>query len=192
MYRDALLAADSQIEALRARLARTEANLADVTRERERAQIELERIKEGVDPDPTLGEESDYRWTRRGLGALGALALIATAYAVLEVVSRWMPAARLDLAGLRNFLWSIQHGQGVMALSATGFVVVLCSPWVLLPWLGVRGLDRQRRWGWTLAVAGACIFLPTPALPVAALALVVLFSRRVRRVFFADGASPGA
>ena len=193
MYRDALLAADSQIEALRARLARTEADLADATRERERAHTELERLKEGVAPDPALAEESDYRWTRRGLRGLGALALVATAYAVLEVSSRWMPAARLDAAGLRNFVWSVEHGHGVMALAATGFVVVLCSPWVLLPWLGVRGLDRQRRWGWTLAVAGACIFLPTPALPVAVLALLVLFSARVRRVFFAeDVASAGA
>ena len=82
-------------------------------------------------------------------------------------------------------------GVWVRTGTATGFVVVLCSPWVLLPWLGVRGLDRQRRWGWTLAVAGACIFLPTPALPVAVLALLVLFSARVRRVFFAEDVASG-
>ncbi len=188
MYRDALLAADSQIEALRTRLARTEADLADTRQERERTLAELERIKEGVDPDPSLAEEPRYAWTRRGLLALGTAAFLAVIAVVRLVLLRWMPDPLPTPVGLRNFAWSVEHGQGVMALSATGFVVVVCLPWVLLPFLGARGLERQRRWGWTLAVAGCAIFLPTPLLPVAAFGLMFLVSQRVRRVFFAPRA----
>ena len=184
MYRDALLAADSQIETLRTRLSRAEADLADTRRERERTLAELERIKEGVDPDPTLAEESRYAWTRRGLLALGTVAVIAIGALVRWVLARWMPDPLPTPAGLRNFAWSVEHGQGVMALAATGFVIVICMPWVLLPFLGASGLERQRRWGWTLAVAGCVAFLPTPMLPIAAFGLAFLVSQRVRRVFF--------
>jgi hypothetical protein len=185
MYRDALLAADSQIEALRTRLARTEAALTDAQEERERTLAELERVKEGVDPDPTLAEEARYEWTRRGLWALGTVASIAVVAVARWVLSQWMPDPMPTPTGLRNLAWSVEHGQGVMALAATGFVVVVCLPWVILPFLGASGLERRRRWGWTLAVAGCVLFLPTPMLPVAAFGLAFLVSQRVRRVFFA-------
>jgi hypothetical protein len=185
MYRDSLLAADSQIEALRARLARTEADLADTRRDRARAVGELERIKEGVDPDPSLADEPRFVWVMRGLFVLASVASIGLALAVREVCVRWMPDPMLSAQGLRNFVWSVAHGKGVMTLAAVGFVALVGMPWVLLPVVGARGLGRQRRWGWTLAVAGCCLFLPTPLLPVAAFGLVVLLSQRVRRVFFA-------
>ena len=188
MYRDALLAADSQIEALRTRLARTEADLADTRQERERTLAELERIKEGVDPDPTLAEEARYAWTRRGLLALGTAACVAVVAILRLVLARWMPDPMPSAAGLRNFAWSVENGQGVMALAATGFVVVVCMPWVLLPFLGAHGLERQLRWGWTLAVVGCVLFLPTPLLPIAAFGLAFLVSQRVRRVFFSSRA----
>jgi hypothetical protein len=185
MYRDALLAADSQIEALRTRLARTEAALDDARRAREQTLADLDRIKEGVDPDPTLAEESRYVWTRRGLLTLGTVASIAVVALVRLVAARWMPDPMPSPTGVRNLAWSVANGHGVMALAATGFVVVLGMPWVLLPFLGASGLERRRRWGWTLAVAGCVLFLPTPMLPIAAFGLAFLVSQRARRVFFA-------
>jgi hypothetical protein len=115
----------------------------------------------------------------------GALAVVGTSLVVREVVSRWMPEMLLDARGLRNFFWSVEHGHGAMALAATGFVAMLGLPWIVMPWLGARGLDRQRRWGWMLAVAACCLFVLSPLLPVAVFALIVLLSPRVRRVFFA-------
>lgn len=184
MYRDALLAADSQIEALRTRLAQTERNLEEIERARQQAEADLVRVREGVDPDPALHDDLSYRRTRLGLIALGLSAVALGCIVIRLVLSRWMPDPMLTASGVRNFAWSVMHGSGVEAIAATGFIGVLVAPWWLAPILALRGLSLQRRWGWMLGVIACCLFLPTPLLPVAAFGISVLLSQRVRRVFF--------
>jgi hypothetical protein len=185
MYRDALLAADSQIEALRTRLARSEEEVARIAEARARAEADLVRVREGVDPDPSLHHDRSYKQTRMGFYALVLCSLILFCVVIELVLSRWMPDPMLSLSGLRNFAWSVQHGGGIEAIAATGFIAVLLSPWLLSPLLALRGLSLQRRWGWMLGVVACCLFLPTPLLPFSTYGLTVLFSKRVRSVFFA-------
>ncbi len=184
MYRDALLAADSQIEALRTRLARSEQEVLRIEEARARAEADLARVREGVDPDPDLHHEPSYRRTRLGLYALVLSATALGCIVIRLVLSRWMPDPMFSSPGLRNFAWSVMHGSGIEAIAATGFVAVLVSPWVLAPLIALRGLSLQRRWGWTLAVVACALFLPTPLLPLSAFGMSVLFSQRIRRVFF--------
>lgn len=186
MYRDALLAADSQIEALRTRLAHNEQELRRIDEARARAEADLVRVREGVDPDPDLHHEPAYLRTRLGLYALMLSAGAVGVLVIHLVLSRWMPDPRFDLTGLRNFAWSVLHGGGIEGIAATGFIAVLLSPWLLAPLLALRGLSLQRRWGWMLAVVACALFLPTPLLPFSVFGLSVLFSKRIRRVFFSE------
>lgn len=192
MYRDALAAADAQNEVLRARLSRSQADLETSREAFEQLRAQLERLRSGVAPDPMLADEPGYVLTRRALLVGATLAALVVIALVTVAALHWMPEPRLDLQGLRNFVWSLQHGRGVLVLAGTSFVALVSLPWVLVPWLGARGLHRQRRWGWTLAVVACWLFLPTPLLPAAAFGLVVLHSQRVRAVFFAPVPSVAA
>lgn len=184
MYRDAHLARRAHLDTLARELADAEHARERMRAERDRALLELQRTRDGVDPDPALEADPAYRRVRSVLAVLGALAALGMVVALVPLVSSLVAEPLLTSDGLRNFGWHLAHGRGLVGLGATGFVLVLASPWLVLPWLGRRGLSATRRWGWTLSVAGSALFVPTPLLPLAAFALSVLCSRRVRRVFF--------
>lgn len=184
MYRHPQLAAQAQIEALRADLARVSASLETANRGRDDAERALENAREGVEPDPALEHDARYRWARRaliGLGLTGALVAIA---GLVPLLGYTVAEPRLDPQGVENFAWHLRHGRGWVGLSATVGVLGLGSPWLVVPVLGAYGLRKTRRWGWFLAVVGCALYLPTPMMPVAALGLGVLLSGRVRRVYF--------
>jgi hypothetical protein len=184
MYRDAGLATHVQIDSLSRELADAERERQELRAERDRARIELQRVRDGVDPSPELETDTSYRRARTVLGVLSVIAAISMAAAIIPLCSSLVAEPLLDAQGLRNFGWHLAHGRGLVGLAAAGFVLVLSSPWLLLPWLGRRGLCDMRRWGWTLSVAGCALFLPTPLLPLAAFAMSVLLSRPVRSAFF--------
>lgn len=184
MYRDAGLASHAQIDALSRDLAVLERERAELRDERDRARIELQRVRDGVDPSPALDTNVSYRRARTVLGALAVIAALGMTAAIVPLCSSLVASPLFTSEGLRNFGWHLEHGRGLVGLAAAGFVLVLSSPWLLLPWLGRRGLGQTRRWGWTLSVAGCVLFLPTPLLPLAAFALSVLVSRPVRSTFF--------
>lgn len=185
MYRDGTTA---ELQVLRTDLARTEAARVELERQRAAALAELRRLKEGVQPDETLERDPAYRRMRIGLivlGTVGAIVLLGS----LETVSSWAVAEPLwNAQGLRNFYWHIAHGRGLVGLAAAGFVVVAALPWAALPFVARRGLAGDRRWGWIAAVASSAVFVPTPLLPISVLCLAVLFSKRVRAVYFPPGA----
>lgn len=185
MYRDGTTA---ELQVLRTDLARTEAARAELERQRAAALVELRRLREGVQPDETLERDPAYRRMRVGLsvlGVVGALGLLGS----LQTVSTWAVAEPLwNAQGLRNFYWHVVHGRGLVGLAAAAFVVLSALPWAVLPFVARRGLGHDRRWGWIAAVASSAVFVPTPLLPVAVLCLVVLFSKRVRAVYFPPGA----
>ena len=184
VYRDTQLAAHAQIHTLERALGDVERERAALEHERDRARLELQRTRDGVDPDPALETDVGFRRARTVLSVLGILAALAMIAGLLPLLSSLVADPLLDAQGLRNFGWHVVHGRGLVGLAAAGFVLMLASPWLVLPWLGRRGLSQTRRWGWTLGVAACALFLPTPLLPLAAFALSVLCSRRVRKVFF--------
>lgn len=184
MYRDTSLAAHAQIHTLERALADAERERTALEVERDRARLELSRTRDGVDLDPALETDASFRRARSSLAVLGALAAVAMVAGLVPLLSALVADPLLDAQGLRNFGWHVMHGRGLVGLAAAGFVLVLASPWLVLPWLGRRGLIETRRWGWTLSVAACALFVPTPLLPLAAFVLSVLCSRRVRSVFF--------
>lgn len=187
MYRDEALARETQVDALRGDLAALKAHLADAHRARADALAQLERIRDGVEVDPALETDAGFRWTLRGFWALAATAAVALVVGLVPLLSTIIEAPLLTAQGVRNLEFHLMHGRGLVGLAAAGFVVVLASPWLLLPLLSARGLARHRRSGWTLGVVASALFLPTPLLPIAVCVLVVLFSSRVRKAYFARG-----
>lgn len=181
MYRDGTTA---EIESLRTENARAEAARERLLSEQAALRAELLRLKEGVEPDASLSEHVPYRRMRASLFALATVASLGLATGLRYVLEWAVAAPRFDLQGLRNFGWHVTHGHGLVGIAATGFVVVMTMPWIILPVLGRRGLSRDRRWGWVSAVAAAVLFLPTPLMPLSIFALSVLLSRRVRKVYF--------
>jgi hypothetical protein len=181
MYRDGQTA---EIESLRNDVARTEAARSELLRQQDALRAELHRLKEGVEPDATLGDHTPYRRMQRVLLALAVVASIALTLGLQRVLAWAVADPLLTTQGLRNFGWSVMHGRGAVGIAATGFALVVTMPWVLLPVLGRKGLKGDHRWGWLSAVAGAALFVPTPLMPLAVFALSVLFSRRVRGVYF--------
>ena len=184
MYRDAHLAAHAQIHSLERELRDVARERAALQHERDRALLELQRTRDGVDPDPALESDVGFRRARAILAVLGVLAALAMLAGLVPLLSSLVADPLPTAQGLRNFEWHLLHGRGLVGLAAAGFVLVLASPWLVLPWLGRRGLTASRRWGWTLSVAGCALFVPTPLLPLAALALSVLLGKRVRKAFF--------
>lgn len=184
MYRDAHVAAHAQIHSLARELADVERERAALRAERDRALLELQRTRDGVDPDPALETDVGFLRARRVLGVLGVLAALAMLAGLVPLLSALVADPMLDAQGLRNFAWHVLHGRGLVGLAAAGFVLILASPWLVLPWLGRLGLGASRRWGWILSVAGCALFVPTPLLPLAGFALSVLLGKRVRKVFF--------
>lgn len=181
MYRDGQTA---EIETLRNDIARSDAARVALLAQQDALRKELHRIKEGVAPDPALGAHAPYRRMQAVLLVLAVVASVLLTFG-LKYVLAWAVADPLfTMQGLRNFGWSVVHGRGIIGIAATGFVLLVTMPWVLLPVLGRRGLKGEHRWGWLSAVAGAALFLPTPLMPLAVFALSVLFSKRVRAVYF--------
>jgi hypothetical protein len=185
MYRNETLARETQVDALRGDLAAIRAALEDAHRARADAIAQLERLRDGVEVDPALETERSYRWLLRGLRALGAIAALAILLGLVPLLSAIIESPLLTMQGVRNFGFHVMHGRGLVGLAAAGFVVVLASPWLVLPLLSARGLGRHRRSGWTIGVVACALFLPTPLLPVAVAGLVTLFSSRVRTSYLA-------
>lgn len=187
MYRDGT---NAELQALRVDLARTEAARAELARQRADALAELHRMREGIGRDDALATHPPYRRMRLGLLVLGIVGVLTVAVALPYVLTWAVAEPMLDVQGLRNFVWHVRHGRGLVGIAATGFVLALAVPWAVLPLLGRRGLLRERRWGWVAALAGSIVFLMTPALPIAVLCLVVLLSPRVRAVYLAPPKEP--
>lgn len=185
MYRNETLARETQLDALRGEFAALKAHLAAAEREREEAIARLERIRDGVEVDPALETDPRYRRLLRGLRVLGAVAGLAILIGLVPLLSAILEAPLITAQGVRNFSFHILHGRGLVGLAAAGFVVMLASPWLVLPLLSARGLARHRRSGWTLGVVACVLFLPTPLLPGAVYGLVLLFSNRVKKTYFA-------
>lgn len=181
MYREGHTA---ELESLRTEVQRKEAARAELLQERAALRAELDRLKEGVEPDPLLDDHAPYRRMRAALVVLALFASVALAFVLRELMAWAVAEPLLSMQGLRNFGWHVVHGRGLLGLGATGFFLIVVLPWVALPLLGRRGLARDRRWGWLAAVAGAALFVPTPLAPLAAFVLTVLLSRRVRAVYF--------
>jgi hypothetical protein len=188
MYRDGHTA---ELESLRTEVHRKEAARAELLRERAALRAELERLKEGVEPDPLLDDHAPYRRMRLALAALASVASVALCFLLREVLARAVAEPLLSMQGLRNFGWHVVHGRGLLGLGATGFFLIVVLPWVALPLIGRRGLSRDRRWGWLAAVAGAALFIPTPLAPLSAFVLTVLLSKRVRAVYFPASSATG-
>ncbi len=184
MYRHDRVAAHAQIDCLRAQVGDLDARLAEAERARAAAEAESERLREGIGDDPELLSAPSYRRVQlglRGIGAIGGAAFL--------VGASWLLAVRIadplwTIQGLRNLWFHVRFGDAIETFAIAGGLALLLSPWLALPWIGAIGLRRQRRWGWTLAVVAAVLYLPTPLMPVAALALAVLTSGRVRALFF--------
>ena len=187
MYRHPHVAAHAQIETLRGDLSRLRADLEAAERARRDAERALEHAREGVEPDPDLEFDATYVWARRGLVALGNVGVVVAIAGLVPLLQHTVADARLDAQGVANFVWHMQHGRGWVGLAATLGVLVIGAPWIALPLLGAIGLRRSRRAGWFFAVAGSALYLPTPLAPLAVLALAVLLSGRVRRVYFPAG-----
>lgn len=181
MYRDGTTA---ELEALRTDLARAEAARAELDRQRTAALAELRRLKEGVRPDEALEREPGYRRMKVGLAALGGVGALALAGSLRPILTWAVAEPLLTAQGVRNFVWHVLHGRGVVGLAAAAFVLLTAAPWAALPFVGRMGLARERRWGWITAVASTVVFLPTPLLPLALMCLSVLLSKRVRAVYF--------
>lgn len=185
MYRNESLARETQVDALRGDLATLKAELEEAQRARQDALAQLERIRDGVEIDPALESQREYRWLLRGLRALGGVAALGIVIGLVPLLSRIIEAPLLNLQGLRNLQWHLVHGSGLVGVAAAGFIVMLASPWLLIPLLAVRGLVRHRRSGWTLGVIACALFFPTPLLPFAVAGLVTLYSNRVRKSYLA-------
>lgn len=185
MYRNESLAQVTQIDSLRGDLADMRATLAAAEEARREALAELERVRDGVELDPEIEQDRGYRWLVRGLRALGACAALALVVALVPLLSRIVAEPLLTSQGVANLAFHLQHGRGLIGLAATGFVLVLVSPWLVVPLLAVRGLARHRRSGWTLGVVACALFLVTPLLPAAVGGLLLLYSSRVRRMYLA-------
>jgi len=181
MYRDGQTA---EIESLRNDVARNDAARAELLRQQVALRAELHRLKEGVEPDATLGRHVPYQRMQKVLLALAIVASIALTLGLRHVLAWAVAEPLMTMQGVRNFGWSVMHGRGVLGIAATGFALTITMPWVLLPVLGRRGLTGDHRWGWLSAVAGAALFVPTPLMPLAVFALSVLFSKRVRAIYF--------
>lgn len=184
MYRD-------QVEALRLRLAGTDARLAEAHLEVDEtrraladAQRRLERLRDGVIEDDDLGTAELPRllWTLQLVGAVGICAAVAAAVIFAQT---YFPDAMISMQGVRNAVWVVENADGMTGLGGGTAILVLVAPWAVLPWASSIGLRRRRRWGWLLAIVSAVLWLPTPALPFGTYVLVRLFTARVRRVFFA-------
>lgn len=178
-------------EALRARLEVTERALAERARraaEAERALAEtrerLARLRDGVAEEDDLDAGGLGRYVRALQGA-GVVGLGGAVVAAVLFAATYFPSPDLTLDGVRNAAWIVRHEEGLVGLSGAAAILVLASPWAVLPIAGAVGVARRRRWGWLVSIVAALLFLPTPAFPMSLLVLRHLFSARIRQVFFA-------
>lgn len=185
MYRNETLAQVTHIDALREDVAQLRARLDEAQHAKERALAQLERIRDGVEVDPALETEPSYRRLLGGLGFAGTLAAIAIAVGLVPLLSRIVAAPLWSAQGVRNLWFHLEHGNGVVALAAAGFAIVVASPWLVIPLLAARHLHHHRRAGWTLGVVACVLYLPTPLLPFAVYGLVLLYSSRIRKAYLA-------
>jgi hypothetical protein len=89
----------------------------------------------------------------------------------------------LSWQGVQNLAFHVLHANGAAGLAACALGLVVAGPWLVLPWVALAGLARGRPWGWRAAMAASVVFLPTPLVPVAAYAIWVLRTPRLRAVF---------
>lgn len=184
MYRHDRVAAHAHIECLQTRVGDLADELAAAKAAGLRAESEVERLREGIGDDPDLVDDVQYRRTQRGLRLIGLTGLVCFITGVSWLLAHRIGPPMWSWQGVENFWFHVTYGDALSSLAMSGGIAVLLSPWLVLPWLGAIGLRRQRRWGWVLGVVGALLFLPTPLMPVAAYTLTVLFSGRVRALYF--------
>jgi len=184
MYRAQQLAARANIDSLRANVGELSRRLEEAERKREESEAELDRLREGIGDDKALLDERRYRWTQFGLRALGLVGVLALVAGLIPLFERFFGEPYLSWQGLLNLGFHFEFGEGFMGLAAAGAVSLLVWPWLVLPWLGAVGLRRQRRWGWVVGIVSAVLYVPTPLMPLSVFALVVLFSPRVRALYF--------
>ncbi len=184
MYRAQQLAARANIDSLRSDVGERARRFADAEARFRASEAELDRLREGIGDDPDLLEDRRYRWTQTGLRALGAIGLAGLLVGLVPLFHRFFGEPYLTWQGVVNLGFHFRDGDGFAGLASAGAVLMLASPWLVLPWLGAIGLRRQRRWGWALANIGALLYLPTPLMPLSILAMMVLWSGRVRALYF--------
>lgn len=184
MYRHPRVAEQAQVQALRADLGELREKLASIARERDTARAELERMREGIDYDPAIDAHRGFVLTRRGMGVLVAIGAALVSSAVAATLVAFFDAPLLTMRGVENAFFHLQHGRGALGVAYASLLALVASPWIVAPALAARGLRAHRVWGWVMAVLSCLLYLPTPMLPLSAIGLGVLLSRRVRRVYF--------
>ncbi len=184
MYRHDTVAAHAHIECLQTRVGEITGELAAAERARHLAEVELDRIREGIGDDPDLPDDIQYLRTQTGLRLLGTVGLVGFVAGIAALFADRIADPLWSWRGVQNLWFHIQYGDALTSLAIAGGIGLCAWPWLVIPWLGAVGLRRLRRWGWALAIVGALLYLPTPAMPIAAYALMVLFSGRVRALYF--------
>lgn len=182
-YRDTGLAMSVRVHALDRELGdtRVRAELA----ERAHAELleKLERLRGGVAETDDLDELGLLRW-RRSLLGLAVAGVVAAGFGAALFAAAYFPDPYLSWQGVLNAAWIVRNGVGATGLLGAATIVAAASPWFVLPWLGARGLQRRRRWGWISAVVACALWFPTPLILVSVYSLSRLFRASTLRVFF--------
>lgn len=174
---------------MRARLEVTERALS--VRDREAAAAEraltdarerLARLRDGVAEEDDL-DAVGFLHNVRALQVTALLGLLCALCAAFFFAGSYFPEPQLSLEGLRNAAWIVRHKEGVVGLAGAAAILVLGSPWAVLPFVGAVGLSRRRRWGWLISMVAALLYLPTPAFPLSLVVLRHLAGADVRSVF---------
>lgn len=182
-YRDTGLALHLRVDALDRELEQERSRAAAAERARAEALEKLERLRDGVSEDDDLDELGLLRW-RRSLLLLTGVGILGSVVGAILFATAYFPEPHLSWQGVRNAAWIVRHGVGATGLLGAAAILALGAPWFVLPWVGARGLQRRRRWGWLTSVVACVLWLPTPLIFVSVYSLARLFAGSTMRVFF--------
>lgn len=183
-YRDTGLALRLRVDALDRELGATRARAESAERAHAETLEKLERVREGVAEQDDLDELGLVRW-RRALLVLTGVGVLGSTMGAIAFAAAYFPEPWLCWQGVRNAAWIVRNGVGATGLLGASAIVAVSAPWFVLPWIGARGLQRRRRWGWLTSVIACVLWLPTPLILVSAYSLSRLFRASTLRVFFA-------
>lgn len=182
-YRDAGLALHLRVDALDRELDGVRSRAEAAERAHAETLERLERLREGVAESDDLDELGLLRW-RPALLVLAGVGIAASLVGAILFATAYFPEPHPTWQGVRNAAWIVRNGVGATGLLGAAAIIALGAPWFVLPWVGARGLERRRRWGWLTSVIASVLWLPTPLIFVSAYSLSRLFRASTLRVFF--------